>query len=150
MTPKEKSSKPTHLDLDADRALFGGEIEAVIATLYENEHPLSGLAGLLDWRFRGLISHEISRGFVSGKSGQCAYFPINREGRVYHVILVGAGPGASSGERSAPDSAVWDALSSNLSRLKIQKVGLSRSDFGGVTDETVSQRMKGIPLWITR
>jgi hypothetical protein len=141
----------THLDdLDADRALFGGEISGIVATFYENERPLSGLAGQLDWRFRGLLSHEISRGVVTGKAGECAYFPISRDGRVFHVILVGAGPSPTPGAREQVTPAVWDALEKNVTRLKIEKLGISRSDLGGVTDEALHSRMKGAPLWITR
>jgi len=68
------------LEMDADLALFGDQIQGVVVLCYENERPLQGLAGLLDWRFRGELSRAIQRGVLTGKSGECVYLPIRKPG----------------------------------------------------------------------
>jgi len=48
------------------------------------------LAGLLDWRFQGVISGFLGSGFLTGRTGECAYLPVERGGVTYHLVLVGA------------------------------------------------------------
>src|SRR5438067_1398532 len=136
------------LDLSADRALFTGKIKTIIATVYENEKPLGGLGGLLDWRLFGAISDSIRRGVITGKKGECSYFPVTRNDVTFHVLLVGAGESSEPGARDTLPSEAVKALQKNLASLHPPKVGLSRADFGGASDEALARQFKGIPLWI--
>jgi hypothetical protein len=136
------------LDIDADQALFLGEVDGVVATFHENERPLHGLAGLLDWRFHGVISRQLEQGILEGKSGECAYLPVTRDGKTFHLILVGAGSSAKPGERAALSAAAMKSLQKNLASLKLGKLAISRKDFGSSTDVAAASKAKGVSLWI--
>ncbi len=138
----------TSLDLDADLALFDGKLQGLVVTCYENERPLQGLAGLLDWRFQGVISHCVRAGVISGKAGECAYVPVTKQGKTYHLILAGCGRSASPGARAQLPMDTLRQLQKNLSSLRLQQVGVSRADFGGVGEDYFQKNLKGVPLWI--
>ncbi len=136
------------LDMDADRALFEGEIEGLIVTCYENERPLSGLAGLLDWRFHGAISRYIRNGVVTGKRGECVYLPITKNNRLFHLLLVGAGQSSNVGKRDGMGTETTKVLLKNLLSLKLPKLGLSKRDLGYTSEDVLAKNFKGVPLWI--
>ena len=144
MTGPQKNT----IELDADRALFEGHIQGIVATLYQNERPLSGLAGLLDWRFQGVISQRLRSGAITGQSGECTYFPVVRNGIVYHLILVGAGNSESAGARSPLPTTCLKILEKNLNSLHLNKMGVSRSDFGNVSQDFSSKQLKGTSIWV--
>jgi hypothetical protein len=136
------------LNLPADRALFDGKVQALVASCYQDERPLQGLAGLLDWRFQGMISHCLRIGVLSGRPGECAYLPLSRGGKTFHVILAGAGFVPRDKARAMLPKETIQALSANLSSLKLSQVGVSRSDLGDPAPEWFTQHWKGIPLCI--
>lgn len=137
------------LEVDADRALFEGQLQGMILSCHENERPLRGLAGLLDWRFQGALSHGLRAGVLTGKAGECAYVPVARAGKTYHLILVGCGQMDSSKRNKIP-AASLGALQKNLKSLKLERIGISLSDFGGMSEsavEQISEPSKGALLW---
>src|SRR6478609_4308938 len=79
------------LEMEPDHALFDGKIQGLVLTCYENERPLQGLAGLLDWRFEGALSRGVRAGLITGKPGECTYVPVAKGGRMFHLILAGGG-----------------------------------------------------------
>ncbi len=126
---------------------MAGEVEGWVATFHENERPLLGLAGRLDWRFHGAISQYLKAGAISGKLGECAYLPVTLPllpERTYHLILVGVG---ASQETPALTGAITGAMAQklvkNLKSLGVKKLGISKSDFGDLS------ALKEIPLWVT-
>lgn len=137
------ASIPHTLDIDAEQALFDGAVQALIATCHESERPLQGLAGKLDWRFRGALAEGIRLGAMSGKPGEIAYFPIQRHDRVYHLLLIGCGA-----KRGKIPAEAWRALQANLASLKLGAVGVSREDFARVSDEIISKQLKGADVCI--
>lgn len=135
-------------DSSPDRALFEHTVDGLVVTCYQNERPLKGLAGLMDWRFHGGISSCLNTGIITGKVGECVYFPTSRNGRTYHLLLIGAGFSPQPGQRlEIPEEAV-KAIGKNLKLLRLQKIGISRSDFGNVADTFFSRHLDGMPLWI--
>jgi hypothetical protein len=126
-------------------SLFSPDIEGWIVTFHENERPLLGLAGRLDWHFHGAISQYLKAGAISGKRGECAYipvaFPLLPE-RTYHLFLVGIGSGSDSADAANLGASV-QKLAKNLKSLGLKKLGISRSDFGDFAP------LKELPLWIT-
>jgi hypothetical protein len=136
------------LEIAPERALFEGKIQGLVVSVYENERPLQGLAGLMDWRFHGLISRCIREGKLSGRAGEIAYFPIKKADRVYHLIAAGAGHVPADRARGPlpPDS--LKALHKNLLSLNLSSIGVSRRDFGDAEDSYFTKGLKGAPLWI--
>lgn len=136
------------LSLNADRALFDGQIQGLAVTFYENERPPFGLAGILDWHFQGAISRYLRNGVITGKEGECTYFPLTKNGMTYHLILAGAGHAAAPGQRGQVPASTLHNLQKNLASLKLPKIGVSKSDFGQVAPDYFSKNLKGVSLWI--
>lgn len=116
---------------DLYRALFDGQIEGVVVATYANERPLAGAAGKLDWFLRGALTAAIRRGALTGKAGECVYIPYSHQGRVLHVLTVGGGYSDEPGERKKIPSESMELLKKNILGLKLEKIGVSRSDLVG-------------------
>ena len=132
--PALKKRKPLSLAMhDLEKALIEGEIEGAVIALPEDERPLHGLAGMLDWRFGGQISLFLKQGSLRGKVGEVAYLPASRYGKTHHLLLVGAGKSPSLGARKpiAPDS--QSALLKNLRGLRLERLGASEADLPGIS-----------------
>ncbi len=140
------------IELDPITALESQTLEGCVATLYQNERPLFGLAGLLDWRFQGALSSYLRSGAMSGREGECIYAPFQSHGRVTHVIFLGCGSNKASGARSVPSPACVALLRKNLATLTLPKIGISRADFGTPSEsffeENFPDHGKGAPLWV--
>ena len=146
----ESETHPQNLSTSADRALFSGQVRGFAVILHRNERPLSGLAGLLDWRFQGAVSSYVRNGAISGELGQCAYLPLTRKGVTYHLLFIGAGDCVAPGKRVPPPTEALAVMRKNILGLRLEKIGLSRSDLGGVSDEFLVKHLEGIPLWIVQ
>jgi hypothetical protein len=137
------------LNLDADQALFEGKLNGLIIACYANERPLQGLAGLLDWRFRGTFSRFIRDGAITGDPGECTYLPIHRNGRTFHLLLAGAGQTHRAGHRNPFSTETVKSIRKNIQTLQIQQIGISRKDLGNVSDQYFIEQFKEVPVWIT-
>jgi hypothetical protein len=136
------------LEMQADEALFGGAVDGLVCLFFRNERPLHGLAGVLDWRLHGMISRCLREGAIEGAEGECVYLPVLRHGRVFHLILAGAGNSDMPGARAKPPAETLEKIRKNLASLKIPKVGVSRQDFGGASDTFFAQQLKSPNVWV--
>jgi len=144
-------------DLAPEHALFSS-LDGMVATFHTNERPLQGLAGLLDWHFHGAISSYLRAGAMSGKAGECAYLPLHlpvsgardKPGRVFHILLAGGGASSSPGKRQELDEQTYTTVKKNILSLKIPRLGISQSDFGNASRESLARHFKEVPLWIVR
>lgn len=80
-----------------DVILFGGTVQQArgdvcIVPLPEDERPLRGDAGVVDWRLNGKISELLQSRFCSGAFGEAAMLPAGAGVRAERVLLVGVGP----------------------------------------------------------
>ncbi len=149
-TPKSQNQHHYELVEQApEHALFSA-LDGMVATFYTNERPLQGLAGLLDWHFHGAISTYLRAGAMSGEAGECAYLPLTLAGRVFHVLLAGGGASPAPGKRQEPDAETYTALKKNILSLKIPRLGISQSDFGNASRDSITRHFKEVPLWIVR
>ncbi len=130
------------------QALFEGKITGLLAVIQENERPLLGLAARLDWRFSGQLSRFAQQGKITGKDGECVYLPIEKSGKTYHLLLVGAGPAFKPGTRQKPSQALLQVIKKNLKGLSLKGLGVSREDLGGMTDSQIHKELSE-DLWIT-
>lgn len=148
MPETSKVTLDINKDTRAEDALFTGKIQTLAVTLYENERPPGALAGILDWHCFGMISHYLKVGALTGKLGECSYFPFVRRDQVFNLVFLGAGKAAFSGARLPISPTVLQTLHSNLLSLRVSRVGLSQADFGNVEPEVLSKQLKGTSLWI--
>lgn len=77
-------------------SLFPGSVveapaDTILVPVPEDERPLRGDAGLVDWRLCGLISEQLRSGYVSGQLGEAALLPGARPLTPSRILLVGTG-----------------------------------------------------------
>jgi hypothetical protein len=79
--------------------LFGGSAhrvrgDVVLVPLPEDERPVRGEAGVVDWRLNGKLSELVASGFCSGAFGEAALIPGANGIMAERVLLFGLGPKA--------------------------------------------------------
>ena len=80
------------------------QAEMVVLPFFQDERPLRGAAGLIDWRLCGAISRTISGGYLDGRFGEKGLFAAPEGVRADALLLLGLGPSESfeeSGARAA-------------------------------------------------
>jgi len=85
-------------------SLFPGSVveapaDTILALVPEDERPLRGDAGLIDWRLCGLISEHLRTGYVTGQLGEAVLLPGDIPLSPARILLVGAGAGTARGGR---------------------------------------------------
>ncbi len=85
-------------------SLFPGSVaeapaNTILALVPEDERPLRGDAGLVDWRLCGLISKHLRSGYVTGQLGEAVLLPGDRPLSPARILLVGAGAQTARGGR---------------------------------------------------
>jgi hypothetical protein len=83
-------------------ALYAGSIvdapvETLAVPIPEDERPLRGNAGFVDWRLGGELSRQLQSGFASGQTGEALLLPSQRPFAAARILLFGLGPAESTG-----------------------------------------------------
>src|ERR1700722_17633591 len=87
------------------RRLDDANVELCACSIWSDERPARGFAGLIDWQLGGRISALLKAGFVRGDRGEALLIPGKPHVPFEKVLLVGLGP------RSAFDDAAFrDAI----------------------------------------
>lgn len=115
--------KPQQLacGLDSLDALTG--IEAVCCFVVEDERPLSGAAGFLDWRLCGGLSRILGSGFFVGAPGDKLLLPTDARIPAPKVFAVGLG--RSTGVTALGLEHALSQAAAMLSRAKVDSVALA-------------------------
>ena len=66
--------------------------ETLVAFIPEDERPLRGDVGMVDWRLCGALSHELISGFVTGAADEVVLLPLEGPFEARRVLTVGLGP----------------------------------------------------------
>jgi hypothetical protein len=66
--------------------------EVLVAGLAADERPPHGVAGLVDWRLSGRLSHLMESGFATGAVGEVLLMPGRPKMPFDKVLLFGIGP----------------------------------------------------------
>lgn len=125
---------------------------AIAVTCYENERPLGGLMSRLDWRLHGMLAGFVRSGIITGKKGEVVYVPITKQGKHYHVFVMGGGIAQKTGVRTnAPSDRLKDLIP-NIKAVGAEHFVVSTSDFGNISESEVSASLRnslqGVQLWI--
>jgi Cytosol aminopeptidase family, N-terminal domain len=75
-------------EMDALDAL---KCEAILATFFSDDRPLSGVLGLIDWRLCGFVSRSIVQGQITGAFGETSLVPLRPRLGVDKLFLLGLG-----------------------------------------------------------
>lgn len=79
-------------------------VDLAILTFFEDERPLQGLGGLVDWRAGGSLSALLRSGFCTGAAGEAVLLPAGRTMPMERLVLVGLGPSRAF-DRAAAEAA---------------------------------------------
>ena len=115
--------KPQQLTsgLDALDALIG--IEALCCFVTEDERPLSGATGFLDWRLCGGLSKILGSGFFVGAPGDKLLLPTDARVPARKVFAMGLGP--SKGVTALGLEHALNQAAAMLSRARVDSVALA-------------------------
>ncbi len=81
-------------------SLDGIDSEVLACSVWSDERPSHGVAGLCDFRLAGRISALERRGFLTGELGEVVMIPGKRRLTYDKVIFFGAGSRAAFGEET--------------------------------------------------
>ena len=81
------------------QALTENQIQAVGLLCFENERPLQGLIGKLDWKLNGAFTKLLRSGVITGEKNEMAYVPLKWNDQTFHFLILGGGSVASPGLR---------------------------------------------------
>lgn len=97
-------------------------VDALCLFIAEDERPLQGLSGYVDWRLCGALSRLILGGVFSGARGEQLLLP--SEGRVAFSRIFAVGLGPSEGADPAGLSEALAGAGEMLSKARVQSVAL--------------------------
>jgi hypothetical protein len=92
--------------------------EALALTFFEDERPLRGALGLVDWRLCGQLSKLLVRGRARGTFGETVLVPTRPRLPFEKLFLVGAGPVGEFDERRF--DAVVERMLSTLDGARVR------------------------------
>lgn len=81
----------------------------LVAFVAEDERPLRGLAGLIDWRLCGALTRQVKEGRFAGRAGEALLTVSGGRLRAERIFLFGVGPAARA-SRGRPGFWAHEAL----------------------------------------
>lgn len=118
----------------------------LICSIYEDQRPLKGAAGALDWRLRGFLSRFVMSGRIQGKRAEFVYVPVQHQSSIRHLLLVGLG---RSSEKISSEQIVAK-LAATISGLTFKRIAISRSSFPFLTDNQIENHFKEFDVELTQ
>ena len=98
------------------------QAQLLVLSLFEDERPLRGVGGLVDWRTCGLLSRFLLRGHVTGAPREITLFPLSGRLPTPRGLLFGLGKTSSFDERVFRD--VVERIAQNAARLGARSLAL--------------------------
>ncbi|MDP9002546.1 MAG: leucyl aminopeptidase [Myxococcota bacterium] len=80
------------------RRLDDANVELCACTIWSDERPVRGFAGLLDWRLGGRLSAQLQSGFMGGDLGEVLLVPGKPHLPFEKVLVVGLGARSAFGD----------------------------------------------------
>jgi hypothetical protein len=98
-------------------------VDTVCLFVPEDERPLTGAAGYVDWRLCGQLSRLLVDGFFKGSRGESLLLPSNGRIGAPRVVVLGLGPGGDALHPGVLRSALSQAADV-LNRARVDSVAL--------------------------
>ncbi len=131
-----------------ERALFEGKVNGLVLTCFENERPLRGVLGWMDWQFYGVFSKWLKEGKLTGQAGECVYVAAQKGGKTFHFIVAGGGSLNDEQKRGELPQPTLNNLKKNILGLKFNSVGIAQSEASKTLEKWAAQELKGKLVWI--
>lgn len=101
------------------RKLDSLSAEVACCSIWEDEWPMLGLAGLVDWRLAGRLSDLAKKGFLTGKSDEVLMMPVRPQLPFEKLLVLGLGKKADFADDAVTKAA--KRLLQTLEGLQIRK-----------------------------
>jgi len=111
------------LDLRPEIALSQQKLNGMILTCFENERPLGGMLGYLDWRFNGYFSKLLKAQVITGKKDEIVYAPLLWNDRAYSFLILGMGA-----NRRALSKTMLESALKKMNELQLTGMGIAASE----------------------
>jgi len=98
-------------------------VDTICLFVPEDERPLSGAAGFVDWRLCGQLSRLLVDGFFLGTRGESLLLPSSGRIGAPRVVVLGLGPGGEALHPGVLRSALSQAADV-LNRVRVDSVAL--------------------------
>ncbi len=109
------------------------DVDSLCLFLSEDERPLKGLAGFVDWRLCGSLSRVLKNHFFVGAPEDTLLFPT--EGRFPMPRIFAIGIGKSHGMTEAALGTILSGAAKVLSRAKVDGVALEIPGASSLSEE---------------
>lgn len=144
-------SNPSSAPLDDVLLATGAPSSVVVCSIYEDQRPLKGAAGALDWRLRGFLSRFVKDGRISGEQDEVVYIPFIHHETMRHLLLVGLGPTHGSRALSpAAGAKIVDRLAEAVKKMHFKRVVISRSSFPFEDEIGLKKALPGVEVEFTQ
>ncbi len=110
-----------------------GNIDSICLFVAEDERPLRGIAGYVDWRLCGKLSQVLLEGFFTGIPADWLLVPSNGRLVPDRIFVAGLGPVATMNPSSLGEA--LQRVAQRLARAKVSAVGLEVPGAGRVDDQ---------------
>jgi len=124
------------------RHLDEASAELCACSLWADERPMRGLAGLLDWRLGGRLSLLLRSGFLTGRRGETLLVPGKPHVPFEKVLLVGLGAQAAFDDTAFRETV--KLMASALEGLRVRRAVVELPGRAG--DEVDAERAITIAL----
>jgi hypothetical protein len=81
--------------------------DTLCVTVFEDERPLRGVAGLVDWRLCGRLSRLLTSRKATGAAGESLMLPAGRRLPMNRIVWFGLGPAKGYNEERMRRDLAW-------------------------------------------
>jgi hypothetical protein len=99
------------------------DTEAIVLLFFNDEKPLKGAAGLIDWRMNGTISDLIFKDKINGREGESILIVPKKRIRGKKILMIGLGDSSTFSGNSLEKTA-GNAIS-QLAKIGVKKFHLA-------------------------
>lgn len=101
--------------------------ELMVLLHYEEDVPLHGFLGVVDWRVNGKLSHLVEDNRFTGKAKEMVLMPAERRFKADKLVVMGLGAKAQFHDDHVPQ--VIDYIFQTASQMRVTQLCVSLSKF---------------------
>ena len=128
-----------------DPALLEHPFSGALLICFEDDRPLRGLIGDLDWRFNGHFTALMKQQVLTGEEGETLYAPLRWNDQTLHFVILGGGLPDSPAKRSAAASRLFEKAIHKMEELGLSSLIASCKDWN-IPQEHPAAKERG--LWL--
>jgi flavin-binding protein dodecin len=117
------------------KQLDEANVELCVCSIWNDERPIRGFAGLLDWRLGGRLSAMLKAGFALGDAGEVLLVPGKPHVPFEKVLVTGLGPRSSFDEAAFREAIARTARTLEGLRVRRAVVELPGRTSGAIDPE---------------